>query len=363
MIKIDNLVKRFGKVEVLNGINLEFPDKEFVTLVGPSGCGKTTLLRIIAGLEDPTSGDVFFHGKPVNGLSPRERDIAMVFQSYALYPHLNVAGNLGYALKLRGMKKPEIEARVGEVAEVLEITKLLARKPKELSGGQRQRVALGRAMVRKPGLFLMDEPLSNLDAKLRTTMRSELKHFHVDLGVTTVYVTHDQLEAMSMSDRIAVFDHGSVQQYGTPMEIYGRPNNLFVAEFMGSPPMNFLRDVEVGNRLLITKAADGSAIELCELPDKYRHVRDGTHCVLGVRPQDVALGAAPHSNVPGQIDLVQLLGADQLVEVMLDKKDHIRVTASLPADLTFSRGIKVSMSFAKDRIHLFDPKSTSNLLQ
>ena len=250
MIKIENLVKQFGKVEVLKGIDLEFPEKEFITLVGPSGCGKTTLLRIIAGLDDPTSGEIYFNDKPISGLSPRERDIAMVFQSYALYPHLNVAGNLGYALKLRGLSKADIAKRVSEVASVLEIEKLLDRKPKALSGGQRQRVALGRAMVRKPGLFLMDEPLSNLDAKLRTSMRSELKRFHTHLGVTTIYVTHDQLEAMSMSDRIAVFDGGVVQQFGTPMEIFRRPNNLFVAEFIGSPPMNFIHSVEVGSEVM-----------------------------------------------------------------------------------------------------------------
>lgn len=363
MVKIENLVKRFGKVEVLSGINLEFPDKEFITLVGPSGCGKTTLLRIIAGLEDPTSGEIFFHGRPVTGLSPRERDIAMVFQSYALYPHLNVSGNLGYALKLRGLPKQEIVDRVSEVAGILEITKLLDRKPKELSGGQRQRVALGRAMVRKPELLVMDEPLSNLDAKLRTTMRSELKRFHVNLGVTTVYVTHDQLEAMSMSDRIAVFDHGSVQQYGTPMEIYSRPNNLFVAEFIGSPQMNFVQNVIVSNGMLLTETQGDGLIKLCEVPEKYRHVQEGKECVLGVRPQDVTLSEEVNSGLLGQIDLVQLLGADQLVEVVLDQKEQVRITASLPADRSFSRGVKVSMSFAKDRIHLFDGKSTNNLLQ
>jgi len=361
MIKIENLVKQFGKVEVLKGINLEFPEKEFITLVGPSGCGKTTLLRIIAGLDDPTSGEIYFNDKPISGLSPRERDIAMVFQSYALYPHLNVAGNLGYALKLRGLSKADIAKRVSEVASVLEIEKLLDRKPKALSGGQRQRVALGRAMVRKPGLFLMDEPLSNLDAKLRTSMRSELKRFHTHLGVTTIYVTHDQLEAMSMSDRIAVFDGGVVQQFGTPMEIFRRPNNLFVAEFIGSPPMNFIHSVEIENGHLILKNSGGVARRLCMLPGVYQHLKSGQKCVLGVRPQDVAVTDSSQADLFARIDLVQLLGSNKLVELNLPDREGLRMSVEMPADVFCDRGATVGLDFVKERVHLFDPLTTTNL--
>lgn len=361
MIKIENLVKQFGKVEVLKGINLEFPEKEFVTLVGPSGCGKTTLLRIIAGLDDPTSGEIYFKDRPISSLSPRERDIAMVFQSYALYPHLNVAGNLGYALKLRGLSKADIAARVSEVASVLEIEGLLDRKPKALSGGQRQRVALGRAMVRKPGLFLMDEPLSNLDAKLRTSMRSELKRFHADLGVTTIYVTHDQLEAMSMSDHIAVFDGGVVQQFGTPMEIFRRPNNLFVAEFIGSPPMNFIRGVEVENDYLILRDKDGSRRKLCTLPETYQHLNSGQQCVLGVRPQDLMVTDSHQADFLARIDLVQLLGSNKLVELSLVDRTDLRLSIEMPADATCMRGAVMGVHFVRERLHLFDSITTQNL--
>ncbi|MCE7528669.1 ABC transporter ATP-binding protein [Polynucleobacter sp. IMCC 29146] len=359
MIKIENLVKQFGKVDVLKGINLEFPEKEFITLVGPSGCGKTTLLRIIAGLDDPTSGEIFFNNKAITGLSPRERNIAMVFQSYALYPHLDVAGNLGYALKLRGIKKADIAKRVLEVAKVLEIEMLLDRKPKALSGGQRQRVALGRAMVRKPDLFLMDEPLSNLDAKLRTSMRSELKRFHFDLGVTTIYVTHDQLEAMSMSDRIAVFDGGVVQQFGTPMDIYRRPNNLFVAEFIGSPPMNFIKNLEIADGKIIFS---GSKKVLCHLPRAYSHLMNSQLCILGVRPQDIQLASIEQSEIKAQIDLIQLLGANKLVDLSFSGEENFRLSVEMPAELVCEQGINVGIQFSIDQIHLFDPISLQNLV-
>ena len=225
---------------MLKDIDLVFPSRKFVTLLGPSGCGKTTLLRMIAGLEPVTAGAIRFGDRVVNDLAPRDRNIAMVFQSYALYPQMTVRRNLGYGLRVRKTPKAEMDAAVERVAGILEIGHLLDRKPGQLSGGQRQRVALGRAMVRQPDIFLMDEPLSNLDAKLRVTMRAELRRFHIDLSATTIYVTHDQLEAMTMSDMIAVMHGGIVQQFGTPAEVYGRPANLFVAGFIGSPPMNFV---------------------------------------------------------------------------------------------------------------------------
>ena len=262
-IRLEHIFKSFGPVAVLKDVSLEFPEREFITLVGPSGCGKTTLLRILAGLESASSGAIWHGDTRVSDLAPGKRDVAMVFQSYALYPHMNVFGNIAYGLKVRGTPKPEIDARVREVANVLEIEHLLDRKPKALSGGQRQRVALGRAMVRKPWLFLMDEPLSNLDAKLRVTMRGELKRFHMRLETTTVYVTHDQLEAMTMSDKIAVMEHGVVQQYAAPDEVYNRPANTFVAGFIGSPPMNFIAGATLsGGEVVLDCGAEGRIADL-----------------------------------------------------------------------------------------------------
>src|SRR5688572_32098976 len=286
-IRIDGITKRFGKTEVLRSVNLEFTEREFITLVGPSGCGKTTLLRILSGLETPTSGEIWHGDKPIGHLAPGARDIAMVFQSYALYPHMDVFHNIAYGLRVRGTSAEEMRRRVQEAAEVLEIAHLLHRKPRELSGGQRQRVALGRAMVRKPWLFLMDEPLSNLDAKLRVTMRSELKRFHMSLETTTVYVTHDQLEAMTMSDRIAVMEHGVIQQFGSPEEIYNRPANLFVAGFIGSPPMNFISKVHMADgRLFEHGAGVASPLPVLSLA-RFKGAGAGSQLVLGIRPQDI----------------------------------------------------------------------------
>src|SRR3954454_14072303 len=239
-VSLEVINKSFGSVRVLKDVSLKFPSRKFVTLLGPSGCGKTTLLRMIAGLETVDSGIIRFGEKVVNRLAPRDRNIAMVFQSYALYPQMSVGQNLAYGLRVRGTPKEARAAAVERVARILEIEHLLDRRPAQLSGGQRQRVALGRAMVRSPDIFLMDEPLSNLDAKLRVTMRSELRRFHLDLQATTIYVTHDQLEAMTMSDYIAVMNAGVVQQFGTPADVYNKPSNLFVAGFIGNPPMNFL---------------------------------------------------------------------------------------------------------------------------
>ncbi len=346
-IRIDGITKRFGKTEVLRSVNLEFTEREFITLVGPSGCGKTTLLRILSGLETPTSGEIWHGDKPIGHLAPGARDIAMVFQSYALYPHMDVFHNIAYGLRVRGTPPGEMRRRVQEAAEVLEIAHLLDRKPKELSGGQRQRVALGRALVRRPWLFLLDEPLSNLDAKLRVTMRSELKRVHRALETTTVYVTHDQLEAMTMSDRIAVMDGGYVQQFATPEEIYGHPANLFVAGFVGSPPMNFLADV--------TPA---------ELPvarwDRFAGATLGAKLVAGIRPQHIALSLMPVAGaLQGEVQMVQLLGSEKVVEVSAAGRV---LSVIVDAGIAVAAGQRAWMTFDPARLHLFDAATQANVL-
>ncbi|MGQ0652876.1 MAG: ABC transporter ATP-binding protein [Betaproteobacteria bacterium] len=357
-IRIDRVNKSFSDVPVLKDIQLEFADLEFVTLVGPSGCGKTTLLRILAGLESATRGEIFHDGKLVSHLAPGKRDIAMVFQNYALYPHMDVFHNIGYGLKVRGVPKEELRARVVEVARVLELEAYLHRRPRELSGGQRQRVALGRAMVRKPWLFLMDEPLSNLDAKLRVTMRSELKRFHLALRTTTVYVTHDQLEAMTMSDRIAVMDRGVIQQFGPPQEIYNRPANLFVAGFIGSPPMNFITGVRAQDGRLVHSDAHALPVRSLERFGAAAHGRD---LVLGVRPQDVRVTPAPGDGaLTGAIELVQLVGSEKLLDVVLP--GGLRITAEVRADLPVGVGQSIGVEFDEQRIHLFDAATQRSVL-
>ncbi len=356
-IRLEHIWKSFGPVEVLKDVHLELPEREFITLVGPSGCGKTTLLRILAGLESATRGEIWHGDTRVSDLAPGKRDIAMVFQNYALYPHMNVHGNIGYGLKVRGTPKAEIAARVLEVARVLEIEHLLGRKPRQLSGGQRQRVALGRAMVRKPWLFLMDEPLSNLDAKLRVTMRGELKRFHMRLETTTVYVTHDQLEAMTMSDKIAVMDHGVVLQYATPAEVYNRPANTFVAGFIGSPPMNFVERAELaGGELALDCGPDG------RIPIGASPLANGFtgETLLGVRPQDLDVRSAPRAGaVPATVTLIQLVGSEKLVEVAFGAAG--KLTAQVKADAPVAAGERVWIGFDPAKLHLFEPASGGNL--
>ncbi len=343
-VRLSHISKSFGTNQVLKGIDLEFPDRNFVTLLGPSGCGKTTLLRMIAGLEKITAGDIYFGERRVNDLAPGDRNIAMVFQSYALYPTMDVARNIGYGLEVRRTPKPERRERVGAVAKVLEILHLLARKPRQLSGGQRQRVALGRAMVRKPDIFLMDEPLSNLDAKLRAAMRGELRRFHLDLGTTTNYVTHDQLEAMTMSDLVVVMNEGVVQQIGTPEEVYARPANLFVAGFIGTPPMNLIPARNEGGRValeghpLAVAAPAGAPAEL----------------ILGVRPQDVAMAAPGEpGTIPGKVWMVELIGSERLIEVEIAPK--LRVTAEVRAAHRAAIDDAVAVRPDPAHVHLFDP--------
>ena len=284
-LTVHEVRKAFGAIAVIHGIDVAIADGEFVVLVGPSGCGKSTLLRMIAGLENITSGEISIGDRVVNTLPPKERDVAMVFQNYALYPHMTVAANLGFSLKLRGADKQEISARVTRAADILGLGSYLERFPRQLSGGQRQRVAMGRAIVRDPQVFLFDEPLSNLDAKLRVQMRTEIKKLHQRLNTTTVYVTHDQIEAMTMADRIVVMHNGLVEQIGAPLELYDRPQNLFVAGFIGSPAMNFLKGtVRVGGKLEF-EGPDQARFPLAAAPAGS----DGRTAIYGVRPEHLCL--------------------------------------------------------------------------
>lgn len=320
---LSHISKSFGHTMVLNEISLEASDGEFVVLLGPSGCGKSTLLRIIAGLEAQSSGSVNIGDHVVDSLPPRDRDIAMVFQQYALYPHLTVRENLAFGLKMRKESTAVIEKRIGDAAELLEIHELLDRKPKELSGGQRQRVAMGRAIVRKPKLFLFDEPLSNLDARLRATMRVELRKLHQRLGVTMVYVTHDQVEAMTLGEKIVVMDQGHILQIGTPDQIYHHPINPFVAAFIGNPPMNLIEgSVHLEGQYLEFHAGD-FALRL----ETHAHIETAIHsdsAVLGIRPEDIKLDipSEPHLTLSGFIDVVENLGGDHIV-YLISQEQHL----------------------------------------
>jgi multiple sugar transport system ATP-binding protein len=308
LVAIENVRKRFGATEVLHGVNVAIADGEFVVLVGPSGCGKTTLLRMIAGLENISSGEIRIGDRVVNNVPPKERDIAMVFQNYALYPHMTVKDNMGFSLKLRGAPRQEIEARVRRAAAILGLEPFLDRYPRQLSGGQRQRVAMGRAIVRDPQVFLFDEPLSNLDAKLRVQMRTEIKELHQRLGTTTVYVTHDQIEAMTMADKIVVMHEGNVEQIGSPLELYDRPENLFVAGFIGSPAMNFLPGkLRRNNGTAVVDLGDG--VEL-EAPLRGAG-SNGQQVVYGVRPEHFDVAA--DGGLPARVHVVEPTGADTFV--------------------------------------------------
>jgi len=336
-IGFDGVGKRFGAVTVLEGLDLEIAEGEFFTFVGPSGCGKSTTLSLIAGLERPTSGRILFDGRAVDHLAPRDRDVAMVFQSYALYPHMSVAENIGFPLKLRGAKPDEIRSAVAEVARRLGIEALLERRPRELSGGQRQRVALGRALVRRPRVFLLDEPLSNLDARLRLEMRAELKRLHAEYRITTVYVTHDQEEAMALSDRVAVLNAGHVEQCGPPLELYRRPANLFVAGFVGSPPINVLDARHVPDLALPAGAS---------LDD----------VVVGVRPVDVRVTVTSDDPraLAAEVLLAEPTGDDVWVVGRLDGQQIIGRAGS---DAVPTPGSTARFELARERLHLFDRTS------
>ena len=346
-LELGNLRKSFGSVEVIKGIDLTIRDGEFCVFVGPSGCGKSTLLRMIAGLDDITSGELLIGGRRCNDLEPRDRGIAMVFQSYALYPHLTVAENMGFGLSLQKRPRSEIAERVAEAARILKLDALLGRKPAQLSGGQRQRVAIGRAITRKPEVFLFDEPLSNLDAALRMDMRMEIARLHRELGATMIYVTHDQVEAMTLADKIVVLDGGRVQQAGAPMDLYKAPANRFVAGFIGSPRMNFL-DVRVSAVAAGLVTVESPAVGSLTLPG--RGFAPGDAAVLGLRPQ--ALGRAEGAGtLHGRVLMVERLGPETVVSLATPSGET--ALAALPQDLSFAPGAEVAFRFDPAEAHLF----------
>ncbi|GLQ10519.1 ABC transporter ATP-binding protein [Devosia yakushimensis] len=353
-IQINQASKAYGAVNVLHGVSLDITDGEFVILVGPSGCGKSTLLRMIAGLESISGGDIVIGGKVVNDLPPKARDIAMVFQSYALYPHMSVADNMGFSLKLARTPKAEIEAKVKAAAEILGLMPLLDRKPAQLSGGQRQRVAMGRAIVRDPSVFLFDEPLSNLDAQLRVQMRAEIKALHQRLKTTTVYVTHDQVEAMTMADRIVVMSAGNVEQMGSPLDLFDRPANIFVARFIGSPSMNMVdghletidgKPVFVAGDLRVAVNSGIAAV--------------GQAVVLGIRPEHVNLGAQPGQNqLEVEVIVVEPTGTETLLNVA---HGALSMLAVFKQRLDLGPGDRITLSIDPNLVHLFD-KTTGKRL-
>ncbi|ENN88128.1 sn-glycerol-3-phosphate import ATP-binding protein ugpC [Rhizobium freirei PRF 81] len=342
-IDIQNVKKAYGHVQVLHDIDLRIKDGEFVVLVGPSGCGKSTLLRMIAGLEDISGGEIRIEKKRVNELHPKDRDIAMVFQSYALYPHMNVAGNMSYSLRLRKMAKESIAKAVANAAAKLGLDPLLERRPKALSGGQRQRVAMGRAIVRQPKAFLFDEPLSNLDARLREQMRAEIKKLHGDLKATSIYVTHDQIEAMTLADRIVAMHGGVVQQVGSPLELYDHPANLFVAGFIGSPGMNFLEAIYEGNGV---KLKDGTLVPLL----KPLKLTAGTKVTLGIRPEHVVLSSNP-SDMAANVELIEPTGFGIILHLSLHGLPFKVFTLDRSA---LSAGKQVNVAFPAQHLHVFD---------
>ena len=352
-VTLRNITKRYQQTEVLHDVSLDIADREFMILVGPSGCGKSTLLRMVAGLEEISEGEILIDGKIVNHLPPRDREIAMVFQDYALYPHMTVEQNMSFGLRLRKLPKSEIEARVSEAANILQIKPLLPRTPRQISGGQRQRVAIGRAIVRKPKAFLFDEPLSNLDAKLREEMRIEIAKLHQRLHTTIIYVTHDQVEAMTLGSRIAVINGGRIQQAGTPEEVFCRPANLFVAGFIGSPTMNFahgdlLNDSE-GQRFK-------NPVMTVQLPQLVEGAPDKPRpAILGVRPDDVSVKPAEAGDgpgmIPGVVEVVELLGHRKNLHL---KVGDAKLLATVDASFTSVPGDRVSVWFNASRLHLFD---------
>ncbi len=377
-VRFAHVTKRYGEnAPVIKDLNLEVKDHEFLVLVGPSGCGKSTALRMIAGLEDITEGELFIGDRLVNNVPPKDRDIAMVFQNYALYPHMSVYDNMAFSLKLRHTSKEEIDKRVHQAAQMLGIEPYLQRKPKELSGGQRQRVALGRALVREPKVFLLDEPLSNLDAKLRVQTRTEIAKLHQTTGTTFVYVTHDQVEAMTMGDRIALLNAGIIQQLGTPQELYDNPANLFAAGFIGSPSMDFFKGVLKKTGSDAAEVVIGEGAEINTLPLSGRSAQeaagqatpDGRQVIVGVRPEDLSLASDGSSRptLHAIVDIVEHLGNEQLIyvqapgAVISDTTETKAITARVAADAQIQPGERVTLAVDPSKLHIFDPQTTQRL--
>ena len=369
-VTLKNVKKIYdNKVTAVHDFNLEIADKEFIVLVGPSGCGKSTTLRMVAGLEEISEGDLFIGEKRMNDVEPKDRDIAMVFQSYALYPHMTVYENMAFALKLRKLPKEEIDKKVREAAEILDITSYLDRKPKALSGGQRQRVAIGRAIVRNPQVFLMDEPLSNLDAKLRNQMRAEIIKLRQRIDTTFIYVTHDQTEAMTLGDRIVIMKDGYIMQIGTPQEVFEHPANIFVAGFIGSPQMNFF-----DARLQKTGAGYQAAVAGAVMPlsdrIQQRLAEKGygdQDVILGIRPEHIAFALTPGEHfVAAKVDVSEMMGSEVYLHVNAVGRDVVlRIpTTDLPAEhrAGIPYGTEINFAFRPDLIHLFDPETEKNLM-
>ena len=360
-VKLEKLTKYFGKVAAVKNLNLEIKDGEFVALLGPSGCGKSTTLLMIAGIYKPTSGYIYFDDVIVNDLPPKDRNIGMVFQSYALYPHMRVYDNIAFPLKLQKLPKDEIKRRIKRAAELLKIEDLLDRKPAQLSGGQQQRVALARALVKQPQLFLMDEPLSNLDAKLRVLMRAEIKRLQKQLGITTIYVTHDQIEAMTMADRVAVLNKGELQQYSSADELYNKPRNLFVAGFIGSPPMNFIDCTLVEKEGNYYLDAGSFMVKLpIDLGKLVAEKATGPELVLGVRPEDLKISLKPTENsIESNVYVLEPLGKDTIVNVKLGDT-LVKILA--PPYIRLSIGDRIWIVYDLNKIHIFDKKTEKAIL-
>ncbi len=360
-VKVVDLIKKFDKVLAVNGVSIDIKSGDFVVLLGPSGCGKTTTLRCIAGLESPDSGEIYIEDRLVNDLPPKDRDVAMVFQNYALYPHMTAFDNIAFPLKMRKVPKDEIERRVKEVAKLLNIEHLLSRKPRQLSGGEQQRVALGRALVRKPKVFLMDEPLSNLDAKLRIFMRAELKRLQKELKVTTVYVTHDQAEAMAMADKIAVMNNGKLLQYDEPSAIYHRPASIFVAAFLGSPPMNMIKtSMSRKNGDLVLDAGAFMYKLPKEIGDLVSNQASSSEVYLGVRPEDllVSVEKSPNSVFSAEVYVVEPQGPNLVLDLRVG--DQI-IKALTPLTLDVKLGQQVWVGFDLKKAHIFDGRTEATL--
>ncbi|MEA3494180.1 MAG: sn-glycerol-3-phosphate ABC transporter ATP-binding protein UgpC [Candidatus Margulisiibacteriota bacterium] len=363
-VLLENITKQFGEVTAVKSVDLEIKDEEFVVLVGPSGCGKTTTLRMIAGLEEISDGKIYIGDRLINDVPPKDRNIAMVFQNYALYPHMRVYDNMAFGLKLRGIPKKEINERVGEAADILGLGDLLDRYPKQLSGGQRQRVAVGRAIVRRPQVFLMDEPLSNLDAKLRVQMRAELQRLHKTLKATVVYVTHDQVEAMTLGQRVAVILNGELQQLENPLSVYSRPSNRFVAGFIGSPPMNFVKGtIDKKDNKYIFKSVDFELV----VPDSVDHMLEsyvGKDVTFGIRPEDI--WDIPSSDwikekyaLKTKVDFREIIGAETYLYVHVGKTSLVSRVNGLCDALT---GSEFEVAINLNKLHFFDPATQKAII-